>query len=127
VKPHVVCTKSARRPGVRPDQLDRQIIVDPFRAMEGRRRQARNNALPMRVQPCRPRPLGQRQHRISAYVDIGKHRAAAGSKFMLSNCPAGYGLTADERFVEHLHESILARHLPSKLLTDRNLWMNRDL
>ena len=33
VKPHVIRAEPARTSGIRPDQLDRQIVVHPFRAV----------------------------------------------------------------------------------------------
>jgi hypothetical protein len=54
-KPHVVGTQSRRTACVRPDQFDRQMIVHPFRTMQRRRRQPRDDAFSMRVQPRRLR------------------------------------------------------------------------
>jgi hypothetical protein len=96
---YVMGSHTTRRPRVRPNQFDRQTIVDPFRAMPCRRGEPGDHPLAVRPQPRCDCALAQGELLIASHIDIGEYGPESGSQLMASQYSTGDRFTANKRSV----------------------------
>ena len=98
-----------RPTGIRPDELDRHTVLDPFGTVHGRRGESRNHTFAIRPQPRRCRPLLKGQCQIRVSVDAGEHRSVVASQLMFRDRRGGERLTSDEGHTLDVHHSTVQR------------------
>ena len=109
---------------VGPDQLNRQGVVDPLRAVQTGCGQTRQHAFPVRPQPSRLSSLAEVWRDGARQIDPWVRRAEPRAQLMFANQAGAQGLGADER---RFHDSSLAARIAPRVRPDRDLCRNGDL
>ncbi len=94
---------TARRPRIAVDQLDRDVVGNPLRAVQRCRGRTRDRPSTPRPQPCRDGALLQRRLQGFRQVHIRKHRAVIGPQLVPGQPSGGQGLATDTWFWRIAH------------------------
>src|SRR6202140_396060 len=82
--------------GVAPDQLHRDVVIDPLRAMERRGRQTRNRRSLFGPEPRAHGSVAQRNRPALGDINVLVDRTEVGPQLMAGQLTAAHRLTADD-------------------------------
>jgi hypothetical protein len=109
---------ATRRPSAVLQQFNRDVVVHPFRTMQGRRRKASDDPVAFRPQPSTDGPVPMRHVAIPRHMHVWIDRSIPPLKFMSRHDTAGDCLSADKD-LPHGRILVATTDKPAKLYSSR--------